>query len=505
MKLKTNLLVLLLCAIISTVLFYKHVFGLNLLIFQVLLFIWFLLTKQINLKSKNQIVVSISFLLTSIFTVVVHSKFSYFINFLAWFLLIGNLNFPNAKSLIHSMGIAFISLFKSQELFIKKIFKAKMGNLSLGNLIYKSRIFLIPLLIISLFIVLYSLSNSVFSDIVSKSLLSIENMFVYIFKDIDFFVVFTFLVCLLFSNFYLIRNSSQFIVEKDLKSSETLFRKKKIGKRYFGFLALKNEYKSAIFLFIILNLILLILNVIDINWVWINFEWQGESLKQFVHQGTYLLILSILISIALVLYYFRGNLNFYKKNSLLKKLSYVWIFQNGFLALSVGVRNLRYIEHYSLAFKRIGVIIFLIVTLYGLYTVAIKIKKRKSSFYLFKKNSFFVFIVLVLFSGINWDSCIAKYNFSHVDTSFLHLDYLATLSDKSLPHLEFNIEELNEMHELQKGKFTIDDYLMTPSEYKRRIENRKMNFKDAWESKHFLSWNYPEYIAYKKLLKTEEE
>ncbi len=499
MKLTTNLFIVFIFAILSTVLFYNHVFGLNLLIFQLAMLLWFLFTKQVYFKTKTQIITGIGVLLTSFFTVFTHSIFSYFINFLAWFIFIGVLNFPQTKSLISSFLISTISLFKSQEVFISKIFTKKIGGKNIGKTLYKARIYLIPIVIIILFVIIYSLSNAVFNNLVSEFLTSINKGFVFLFSDLDFLLVFTFLVSLFFCNFYLLRNKNKSLVEIDINSSETLHRNKKKERRYFKLLALKNEYKSAIFLLIVLNIIILILNIIDINWVWINFKWEGDSLKQFVHQGTYLLILSILISIALVLYYFRGNLNFYKNNALLKKLSYIWIVQNAFLAISVGIRNFRYIEHYSLAFKRIGVIIFLLITLYGLYTVMIKIKENKSSFYLFKVNSLFVFIVLVLCSGINWDSHIAKYNFNHYESSFLHLDYLITLSDKALPYLDHTLEDLNKMNEVQKEKFTIKDTLLQPIDYIKKLNTRKTKFKKEWESKHFLSWNYPEYVAYKKL------
>jgi hypothetical protein len=63
-----------------------------------------------------------------------------------------------------------------------------------------------------------------------------------------------------------------------------------------------NEYKAGIVLLIALNALLLFVNIIDIKWVWIGFEFEGQYLKEFVHKGTYLLILSIIISIGIVLY-----------------------------------------------------------------------------------------------------------------------------------------------------------------------------------------------------------
>ena len=185
---------------------------------------------------------------------------------------------------------------------------------------------------------------------------------------------------LLSSNYIFFRNTDQHLENKDKAANDFLQRIRKRVSRQLNLNSLTNELKAAIFLLAILNIIILILNVIDIYWVWFNFSWDGALLKQFVHEGTYLLILSIIISIIIVLYYFRGNLNFYKNNIWLKRLSYAWIMQNAILAISVGIRNYWYIYYYSLAYKRIAVIVFLILTLYGLYTVYQKVKDKKSAF-----------------------------------------------------------------------------------------------------------------------------
>src|SRR5690606_12977260 len=106
------------------------------------------------------------------------------------------------------------------------------------------------------------------------------------------------------------------------------------------------EYRSAVLLFFGLNGLLAFLNFMDIYWVWFNFKWEGQFLKDFVHQGTYMLILSIVISIGLVIYYFRRNLNFFQRNRRLKYLTYLWLGQNALLAVSVFIRNGYYISYY---------------------------------------------------------------------------------------------------------------------------------------------------------------
>jgi len=79
------------------------------------------------------------------------------------------------------------------------------------------------------------------------------------------------------------------------------------------------------------------------------------------------------------------------------------------------------------------------------------------------------------------------------------LDYMSTLSDKTLPILDKPLYNLTVIDELQKEKFPFEQKYMTPVEYNVEIENRKKEFKKKWETKSYLSWNLPEYLAYRKL------
>jgi len=321
----------------------------------------------------------------------------------------------------------------------------------------------------------------------------------FIYEHLNFSLIFTFLLCAFLSVFLLTRSKNSTLARTDAEANETFIRTKKSGVRYFRINGLKSEYNAGVFLLITLNALLLLINVIDIDTVWFNFVWDGQTLKEFVHEGTYLLILSILISIALVLYFFRGNLNFYKQNKWLKILSYIWICQNAVLALSVMMRNYWYIEYFALAYKRIGVIVFLLLTIFGLYTVFVKISQRKSAFYLFKINAFTWFIALILTAAIPWDSLIAKYNFANADQSYLHLDYLLDFSDKSLPTMDQDAARWAKIETFQKENFEIDAYDMSFETFRDRIEWRKERFKTKWEAKNILSWNLAEYLAYRKL------
>jgi hypothetical protein len=499
MQKKNEVLSVILSGIIITVLFHKQAIGLNLLIFETLLLIWLLLTKQFVFKGKNYITLFSGLLLTSISTVISYSFFSIVMNFVSLFIFIGVLIYPEVKSLINSIRLSALNLLQSQIRFINQLAGSKFNGIKVVSYIRKIQIFIIPILIILIFILIYRNSNPIFDKLVDNISFFIQDNFNAVFIYFDFSLIVTFLFSILLSNFMISRESNPNIENFDLTVSDELIRIRKLKSVLFKFNALKNEYKSAIFLFLMLNTLLLILNIIDIYWVWFNFKWEGQFLKQFVHEGTYLLILSIIISIILVLFFFRGNLNFYQNNKILKYLCYSWLIQNGILAISVAVRNYWYLYYFSLAYKRIGVFIFLILTLYGLYTVLMKVKNKKSSNYLYKSNTYSIYFVLILSSLINWDCFIADYNFNNSGKAFVHLDYLSTLSDKALPYLDKSLDELQIIEKQQKEKFPFEQKYMTPEEYHKIIEKRKFYFIQSWESKSILSWNLPEYLAYKKL------
>ncbi len=499
MNKEKSTLVAIVSALMITVLFYKQTLGLNLLIAEAVLFLWLIISKQFLFKGLYPITLSLGLLASSLFTVFTHSTFSYTINFFVLFVFVGLMIYPNTKSLISAIKLSFVNIIDSQIQFLKNILGAKFKGRKIGSILYQFKTFIIPIFIIVLFIVIYRNSNPFFDNMVNSITSFFQDNLGIIFETFDISIISTFLIALVVSVFIFVRSSNQQIIESDANADENLNRKKNVTHKKIHNMALLNEYKTGVFLFAFLNLIILTLNIIDIKWVWFGFEWEGQYLKQFVHEGTYLLILSIIISIVLVLYYFRGNLNFYKNNKLLKFLSFIWIFQNGILTISVAIRNFWYIHYFALAYKRIGVIIFLILTLYGLYTVYRKVEKRKSVFYLLKTNVYALLLTLIISSSVNWDTLIAKYNFKESDKSFLHLNYLVTLSDASLPYLDKPILELKRIDTTQKEKFPFEEEYMTPEEYHHIIEDRKRTFITRWEKKGILSWNLPEYLAYKKL------
>jgi hypothetical protein len=79
----------------------------------------------------------------------------------------------------------------------------------------------------------------------------------------------------------------------------------------------------------------------------------------------------------------------------------------------VFLRNYHYIDFHGLAYKRIGVIVFLALVLVGLVTLFFKIRDKKSFYHLLRVNAWAVLAAFTGLTTVNWDGLITRYNLSH--------------------------------------------------------------------------------------------
>ncbi len=499
MQPKTKILSVFALATLFSYLFYEQKLGLNILIFELISLSILFYFKQIDLRNTKTIFALLGFSISIVSFVWNYSVFAFLINFLFGLYLIGILTYPILKNHFNAILIGLTSILISLNEFVKNLNGSLKESNTIFKTIWKAKIYLIPISIAVVFIAIYRNSSSQFNTFIDTlekySIDKIPNIFQYI----DGYWLFLFIVGFILSCFLIFRHGLSDLVKIDLKSSEDITRSKKTLHFDYKPNALQTEAKLGVALLLILNCMLMILNSIDIYWVWFNFKWNGTILKQFVHEGTYLLIFSILLSIIIVLYYFRANQNFNPKLKWLKSLSYAWIAQNIVLCISVGIRNYWYIDYFNLAYKRIGVIIFLIITIYGLYTVYRKIKHKKSLNYLLSTNTYSTLSILLFFSLFNWDVIIAKYNFSNAHKAYLHLEYMYTLGNKALPYLEIPIEELKKLKLQQQVRYRFDSNYINAEQYLNIIEEKKATFLNVNDALDWRSWNYAEYKARKML------
>ncbi len=359
----------------------------------------------------------------------------------------------------------------------------------------KWKIIIMPLLILPIFYALFVGANPKFAKLSDKIFGKFFDFIEMLFENISFLMLVFYALGFFVMIYIVYKRDLLDLVKKELGFKENLFRVRKKKNPYKqnnakGLLSgLKMEYLSSLVLVIMLNGLLLVVNIIDINWVWFNFEYDGSfNLTDFVHEGTWLLIISILLSMAIMLYFFRGNINFYSRNKFLKIGVYLWIFQNVILTISVAFRNYWYISEFGLAYKRIWLIAFLVAVIVGLITLGFKILKRKSGFYLVKINSWAVYAILIVMSFVNWDITIASYNLSGNVKQEIDLGFLLSMSPTVYPLID-------------ESGINIDRNISLPYSYKQldaknHFERKKREFIDAEKNKSIFSYNLASRKAY---------
>ncbi|RSK51435.1 DUF4153 domain-containing protein [Hymenobacter rigui] len=272
--------------------------------------------------------------------------------------------------------------------------------------------------------------------------------------------------------------------------------------RTTGPLDLRKEYLAALAVFGLINTLLLVVNVIDVRWIWLGFTPEpGFDLTQFVHEGTYVLILSILLAMGIVLWFFRRNLNFYQRGlPTLRWGATVWVLQNVVLTISVGLRNYYYILYTGLAYKRIGVYGFLLLTLFGLLTVLLKIWQRRSAYSLVRLNGLAAYGLLLVLALGNWEIWIARYNLSPRFRT-VDLGFLLEMPERVLPELVARQSMLDGATRIiisPPGSYT--ETTATPEQAKAAIQNRVAAWQRNYPEYHsWQSWTHAESAAYEAL------
>lgn len=500
-----SLLLAFLCGFIFVFLFYRESFGLNILIFECLLISFALIFNKIKAFTFNLYLVGFGTFISMLGVLFYNNAYVIIFNFLSFLLFSVLFNEPHLKSFFNVVKILpnnILSAFLKIIYFPLILFPDKP---IIKRLYRITKIIIFPLLVIIFFIFLYEAGNSIFAGYIDRLISYIIDFINQIFANINLLQIFLFVSGAIIAILYLLSRANKTIVCKDQNSSDLLIRNRvrSLSKRKTKFTDLLNEYKSGVFLLVCLNLLIAIINAIDIYWVWFNFEWDGSYLKEFVHEGTYILIIAILFSILIVLFFFRANLNFYSKNKTLILLSYLWLIQNGIMTLSVAIRNIWYIKFNNLAYLRLFVFAFLILTLFGLLTVFIKIRYKKSEYFIFRKNSLAAYLMLCLLTLINWDNFIAKYNISNSKKAYFHYDFMVTMPDRVLPVLFDNYylfeKEFNkkDYHEYVFNEFNINDSIKN---YKQLLEIKKRRFISNYEKRNWRSWNYADFKAYHSVI-----
>ncbi len=505
-------------AILFNIVFWQEKMAINALLFDA-----FILFSVFNLYPAAFTKPAMKWLLlahvVTMVTLVVHntmlSKLAFSITLMLLLVFVQFLHRSVWYAAASAMGNYLLFIFS----FLEDIRLIKMTDLRSIGVKKALRFLIIPVMIVTIFVIIYSFSNTVFQDVINTVGIALQNFFTRFFEWFNWQRFGFLMLGLYVTGGLLLKMRSNYFSEKEFSQTNNMVRRKHdlqkwkqsavfemltlfMGRFANGVMALRNENTVGIISLIMLNILLLFINVIDIVYVWFGFSYHANlNLTTYVHEGAGMLIFSIVLAMLVLLFFFRGNLNFYKKNKWLRYGAYAWISQNAILVASVLLRDYYYIEHMGLAYKRIGVLVFLAMVLFGLITVFIKIHQRKTGYYLWRVNGWFAIVLLVAASCVHWDETIARHNLAHKNSVPLDIKFLLTLSDKTLPLLEQNKDVLSRAAFVKGGE---GDYLyrsnLTPMEL---FEMRKQDFFAEQKKYTWLSWNLADDIVKRQLLKTK--
>ena len=428
----------LIAALIFSTIFYQQSIGLNLLIFTVLTISIFLLTHLQSFKHKQTLLISTGYLITGIAVFLYHSDLTLIANLIGFLTLVGS--FSDKKTsiyikLINGIYTTIVSFFAKY--FDKEINQTSNSINKKHLIIHWLKIMIPSLIIIIVFASLYKEGNPMFNKLITS---------------IDFSFINFKWILLSILGYYLFNNITNPIkiepaTEFDLKTGNIL---NDVSLKESSTKKIQNEIQLGTTLLVLLNGLIILYLVTDFIFLFKIYQLNVVELSQQVHSGVYSLIVSIILAIVIILYFFRGSLNFYSENKKLKQLTYLWLLLNLAVSLITAIKNLEYINSYGLTYKRVGVLIYLTLTIIGLTTAFIKVSKIKNFWYLIRKNTQISFIMLILFSTLNWDKIITYYNINYAKQT--DIEYLINLSDNNTFLLKDYAEQTPKISALHRSK-----------------------------------------------------
>ncbi|GLB53602.1 hypothetical protein NBRC110019_26430 [Neptunitalea chrysea] len=437
-------------ALIFGYLFYQQSFGIN-----VLLFIPFILLVINKAKVKINLY-AICLLITGISVFVNLSISSIVMLFLSLFAFISKSTSSKLSIYLATFAGAITSIIGSANILVNPKTQKESESKVNTKFWFLTSIIILPVLF--LFIYLYSNSNPIFNEYIQK---------------IDFsFISIGFIATALAGFVFLLNISSPLLIKEveeiDEQTPSTLLKpEEKFSKSLLE--NLKFEHLQASLLIGTLNFLLVLFLITDV--LLFNNSEAMQAFKENVHNSVYTLIVSIIFAITIISIYFRGNLNFYHKNQLLKRLANVWVILNTLLVLSTLYKNWYYIDHHGLTFKRIGVIVYLLLTIVGLYYTFRKIQYQKTFWYILKNSTAVGFFLFTVLSLVPYGKLVTYYNLN--SEAVIDVGYLLTLpKDNAFILWEHRADLKNK----------------TDEEYYRNIESRLKYYETYLEQRDWQSY-----------------
>lgn len=386
------------------VLFYKEYVALNLGIFGIFLSILTFTQTKSELRDRT----FLTLFVTSIFSSFAFAWFGDEVSFLAVFVSVFLLRFRGTYSKLKPFLYIEVLLFNLFS-FLGRVFnieqwleKPKEGGGFGKKLI---TFVLIPGILITIFLCIYSAGSSHFDKFFSEIKLDFNFFEIIILAVIGFYVGF------LFWNF----GVERFIFKQNRYLNDDFSGLIKIQKPTFSFLDIDSERTSGLISFSALNILLLVFIATYNYEQFFEVTKSADGLSAETHERVNAVIMSIVMAILVILFYFKRGFNFDEKAKSLKVSAKIWIVLNAVLVISASLKNSEYIINFGLTYKRLGVYAFLTMALVGLIFTLIKIQKKKTNAFLFNKMFWASYGLILVCSYVNWGGIITSNNIQRKD------------------------------------------------------------------------------------------
>ncbi|GAF04346.1 hypothetical protein JCM21142_73049 [Saccharicrinis fermentans DSM 9555 = JCM 21142] len=302
-------------AVIGSYLFYKQDAGINIFIFTIIsAFALMYLHKQKGYKTLSLAI--LPSLLSSIFIVWYPQLFTRTIWVLGYLLMWSRM-LPTPYPIV-TLFQGLVSICESP---IRLLKKGEIQPKTKATGQHKNIIYIITTTIVLVFILLYIKSNPVFSKLFSNIDLSF----------IEFGFLMTIIGLYLLLNGLVTINANKKI--QGLNSIKSTITKTTITQRD------QQEYLIAKLSIGTIGIILFIANITDLIVIITGKLLEGITYSEYVHQGFNTLIFTLGLAIAIIIYFFRGQLNFHHHLKVIKRSGSFWILQNILLALITATKT----------------------------------------------------------------------------------------------------------------------------------------------------------------------
>lgn len=418
---------ILITALLFVLVFYDQDMGLNLGILGII----YVLLTLFKTPEKNKTKTFYLLFVTSILSSIAFAWYGDFASFLA---VVSSLLLLGYKARNRKMKILFLIpvFIVNGCTSICRIFSFDqwLPKRNVSGLWQKTLAFiLIPLVLVSVFFGIYSAGSDHFAALFTDYELDLNLWQVFCLSVLGFFIAFN------YWNFAVERliYKSHYVLDNDFREDT------RIPKPTYSFLDLDTERTSGIISFFCLT-ILLVFFIITYNYEqFYEVSKTPNQLSEETHERVNAVIMSIIMAILVIMFYFKSDFNFDPKAGLMKILAKIWIFLNAVLVLSAAVKNYEYIISYGFTYKRLGVFAFLLLSLVGVALTFLKIQKKKRNAYLFNTMAWYLYGIILGCSYINWGGLVTSQN---MDRKNFNVNYHLTevnFSEKAL--LEYAIDK----------------------------------------------------------------